>query len=120
MLELVLANLRVRPFRTLISVIGVALGVVLVILFHGFGAWNGERYGKTCGELEGGNCFHASGRDGIDFFKRFRVNDLRRQTKRNRRRCRRPFRLFDTSRQTRKGVGEFRNSMALNGILSAR
>lgn len=33
MLELVFANLRVRPFRTLISVIGVALGVVLVVLF---------------------------------------------------------------------------------------
>ncbi|MEQ1922491.1 MAG: ABC transporter permease [Pyrinomonadaceae bacterium] len=35
MLELVFANLRVRPFRTLISVIGVALGVVLVIMFTG-------------------------------------------------------------------------------------
>lgn len=35
MLELVLANLRTRPFRTLISVIGVAIGVVLVILFTG-------------------------------------------------------------------------------------
>src|SRR5688500_570805 len=35
MLELVLANLRVRPFRTLISIIGVALGVILVILFTG-------------------------------------------------------------------------------------
>ena len=35
MLELVLANLRVRPFRTLISVIGVALGVILVVLFTG-------------------------------------------------------------------------------------
>ncbi|MBK7393878.1 MAG: ABC transporter permease [Chloracidobacterium sp.] len=35
MLELVFANLKVRPFRTLISVIGVALGVVLVILFTG-------------------------------------------------------------------------------------
>lgn len=35
MLELVLANLKVRPFRTLISVIGVALGVVLIILFTG-------------------------------------------------------------------------------------
>ena len=35
MLELVFASLRVRPFRTLISVIGVALGVVLVILFTG-------------------------------------------------------------------------------------
>jgi len=35
MLELVFANLRVRPFRTLISVIGVALGVILVVLFTG-------------------------------------------------------------------------------------
>ncbi|MEP7213088.1 MAG: ABC transporter permease [Acidobacteriota bacterium] len=35
MLELVLANLKVRPFRTLISVIGVALGVILVVLFTG-------------------------------------------------------------------------------------
>jgi putative ABC transport system permease protein len=33
--ELVVANLRTRPFRTLISVVGVALGVVLVILFSG-------------------------------------------------------------------------------------
>ncbi len=35
MLELVLANLRTRPFRTLISIIGVALGVILVVLFTG-------------------------------------------------------------------------------------
>ena len=35
MLELVLANLRTRPFRTFISVVGVALGVVLVVLFTG-------------------------------------------------------------------------------------
>ena len=35
MLELVFANLKVRPFRTLISVIGVALGVVLIVLFTG-------------------------------------------------------------------------------------
>lgn len=35
MFELVLANLRVRPFRTLISIIGVALGVILVVLFTG-------------------------------------------------------------------------------------
>lgn len=35
MLELVFANLRVRPFRTLISVVGVALGVILVVLFTG-------------------------------------------------------------------------------------
>lgn len=35
MLELVFANLRVRPIRTLISVVGVALGVILVVLFTG-------------------------------------------------------------------------------------
>lgn len=35
MLELVFANLKVRPFRTIISVVGVALGVVLVIMFTG-------------------------------------------------------------------------------------
>ena len=35
MIELVFANLKVRPFRTFISVIGVALGVVLVVLFTG-------------------------------------------------------------------------------------
>ncbi len=35
MIELVTANLKVRPFRTLISVVGVAIGVVLVVLFTG-------------------------------------------------------------------------------------
>jgi putative ABC transport system permease protein len=35
MIELVLANLQNRPFRTLISVVGVALGVILVTLFTG-------------------------------------------------------------------------------------
>jgi putative ABC transport system permease protein len=35
MLELVFANLRTRPFRTFISVVGVALGVILVVLFTG-------------------------------------------------------------------------------------
>ena len=35
MFELIIANLRVRPFRTLISIVGVALGVVLVVLFTG-------------------------------------------------------------------------------------
>src|SRR6476620_9100820 len=35
MLELVFANLRVRPLRTLISVVGVALGVTLVVLVTG-------------------------------------------------------------------------------------
>jgi putative ABC transport system permease protein len=35
MLELIIANLTVRPLRTLISVLGVAIGVVLVVLFTG-------------------------------------------------------------------------------------
>ena len=35
MIDLVIANLRVRPFRTLISIVGVGLGVVLVVLFTG-------------------------------------------------------------------------------------
>jgi putative ABC transport system permease protein len=35
MLELVIANLKTRPFRTLISIIGVSLGVILVVLFTG-------------------------------------------------------------------------------------
>ncbi len=35
MLELVLANLKTRPFRTLISIVGVALGVILILLFTG-------------------------------------------------------------------------------------
>lgn len=35
MLELVFANLKTRPFRTLISIVGVALGVVLIVLFTG-------------------------------------------------------------------------------------
>lgn len=42
MLELIFANLKVRPFRTLISVIGVALGVVLVILFTGLAKGMGD------------------------------------------------------------------------------
>ncbi len=35
MFELVLANLKARPFRSLISIIGVSLGVVLIVLFTG-------------------------------------------------------------------------------------
>lgn len=35
MFDLVLANLKVRPLRTAISVVGVSLGVVLVVLFTG-------------------------------------------------------------------------------------
>ena len=46
MLELVFANLKVRPFRTLISVIGVALGVILVILFTGLARGMSEDMAK--------------------------------------------------------------------------
>jgi putative ABC transport system permease protein len=46
MLELVLANLRTRPFRTLISIIGVALGVVLVMLFTGLARGMSEDMAK--------------------------------------------------------------------------
>ena len=35
MLELILANLKVRPFRTFLSVVGVAIGVILIVLFTG-------------------------------------------------------------------------------------
>ncbi len=35
MFELIVANLVVRPFRTAISIVGVALGVVLIVLFTG-------------------------------------------------------------------------------------
>ncbi len=35
MFELIIANLKARPFRTLISIIGVALGVILIVLFTG-------------------------------------------------------------------------------------
>lgn len=35
MVELVFANLRTRPFRSLISILGVALGVILITLFTG-------------------------------------------------------------------------------------
>lgn len=46
MLELVLANLRTRPFRSLISIIGVALGVVLIILFTGLARGMSEDMAK--------------------------------------------------------------------------
>ena len=46
MLELVLANLKTRPFRTLISVVGVALGVVLILLFTGLARGMSENMAK--------------------------------------------------------------------------
>lgn len=46
MLELVLANLKTRPFRTLISIVGVALGVVLILLFTGLARGMSENMAK--------------------------------------------------------------------------
>ena len=46
MLELVLANLKTRPFRTLISIVGVALGVVLIMLFTGLARGMSENMAK--------------------------------------------------------------------------
>ncbi len=46
MLELVLANLKTRPFRTLISIVGVALGVILVLLFTGLARGMSEDMAK--------------------------------------------------------------------------
>ncbi len=46
MLELVLANLKTRPFRTLISIVGVALGVILILLFTGLARGMSENMAK--------------------------------------------------------------------------
>ena len=46
MLELVLANLKTRPFRTLISIVGVALGVILILLFTGLARGLSENMAK--------------------------------------------------------------------------
>lgn len=46
MLELVLANLKTRPFRTLISIVGVALGVILILLFTGLARGMSESMAK--------------------------------------------------------------------------
>ena len=46
MLELVLANLKTRPFRTMISIVGVALGVILVMLFTGLARGMSEDMAK--------------------------------------------------------------------------
>lgn len=46
MFELVLANLRTRPLRTLISIVGVALGVILIVLFTGLARGMGDDMSK--------------------------------------------------------------------------
>lgn len=61
MLELVFANLRVRPFRTLISVIGVALGVLLVVLFTGLARGMTEDMAKRASNWKAEIVFSRAG-----------------------------------------------------------
>jgi putative ABC transport system permease protein len=61
MLELVFANLRVRPFRTLISIIGVALGVILVVLFTGLARGMTEDMSKRASNWKAEIVFTRSG-----------------------------------------------------------
>lgn len=61
MLELVIANLRIRPFRTLISVIGVALGVILVVLFTGLARGMTEEMAKRAANWKAEIVFARAG-----------------------------------------------------------
>lgn len=65
MLELVFANLRVRPFRTLISVVGVALGVILVVLFTGLARGMTEDMAKRATNWKAEIVFSRAG--GMEF-----------------------------------------------------
>ena len=65
MVELILANLRVRPFRTLISVVGVALGVVLVMLFTGLARGMTEDMAKRASNWKAEIVFSRPGSSGI-------------------------------------------------------
>lgn len=66
MLELVVANLRVRPFRTLISVVGVALGVVLVVLFTGLARGMTNDMAKRASNWKAEIVFTRPGAMGLD------------------------------------------------------
>lgn len=66
MLELILANLKVRPFRTLISVIGVALGVVLVVLFTGLARGMTEEMAKRAANWKAEIVFTRPGAMSLD------------------------------------------------------
>ena len=61
MLELVLANLRTRPFRSLISIIGVALGVILVVLFTGLARGMSEDMVKRASNWKAEIVFRRAG-----------------------------------------------------------
>lgn len=66
MIDLVIANLRVRPFRTLISVIGVAIGVVLVVLFTGLARGMTNDMAKRAANWKAEIVFTRSGAMGLD------------------------------------------------------
>ncbi len=65
MLELVLANLKTRPFRTLISIVGVALGVVLILLFTGLARGMSESMVKRAANWKAEIIFTRPG--GLDY-----------------------------------------------------
>ncbi len=65
MLELIFANLRTRPFRTLISIIGVALGVVLVVLFTGLADGMSDDMAKRASNWKAEIIFTRAGAMGI-------------------------------------------------------
>lgn len=65
MVELILANLRVRPFRTLISVVGVALGVILVMLFTGLARGMTEDMAKRASNWKAEIVFTRPGSSGL-------------------------------------------------------
>lgn len=66
MLELILANLKVRPFRTLISIIGVALGVVLVVLFTSLARGMTEEMAKRAANWKAEIVFTRPGAMSLD------------------------------------------------------
>ena len=61
MLELVLANLKTRPFRTLISIVGVALGVILILLFTGLARGMSENMANRAYNLKAEILFTRAG-----------------------------------------------------------
>lgn len=66
MIDLVLANLRVRPLRTLISVVGVALGVILVVLFTGLARGMTNEMAKRAANWKAEIVFTRPGAMGLD------------------------------------------------------
>lgn len=65
MVELIIANLRTRPFRTLISIVGVALGVVLVLMFTGLARGMTEDMAKRAANWKAEILFTRPGAMGL-------------------------------------------------------